>query len=619
MTYDSIPAPPPLRSDLFPARLAPLLALTTLLAGCRSPSGQVEKADQTAYATITAGQELTLGSAEPFTVRAPAEALRRRLLEEQQLEFRDPASLSSRKVDFIRHWPEGILGTAEDGPPPAPVETSGTNTVVITLVDALQVAARNSRPYQDRKESMFREALNLDLRRYDFATQWASGADVEWNRDETGEEDRDSLSADADLRATRMLANGALLSTGFTINFLELLTESAGSTMGVTADASVTIPLLRGAGRHIAREPLTQAERDLLYAVNEYERFKREFVVQTANQYLQVLRRLDGVRNAEENYARLRESVTRTQAMAEEERLSGIEVDQARQDELRARSGWISALQGFTSALDQFKISLGLPPEAAIALDPDELTRVLQVDTMPNLEELEVPAHGEGPVDEPWLDAKTSLDIALVNRLDLKVAAGRVEDAQRKVVVAADRLRPELTIGGSVAWDASDTSSNLDETINDLLSGKGGLYSALLSVDPALDRTVERNALRNTVLAFETTVRDYQQVEDGIKLDIREGIRSLRAAREDIGIQRNAVTLADRRVESTQLFLNLERAQVRDLLDAQSDLLDARNAYTAAQVDYRIAFLALQRDLGLLEVDEDGLWTEQHYQSLMDH
>ena len=117
---------------------------------------------------------------------------------------------------------------------------------------------------------------------------------------------------------------------------------------------------------------------------------------------------------------------------------------------------------------------------------------------------------------------------------------------------------------------------------------------------------------------YEATVRRYQEAEDGIKLDVREAIRNLHAARENVVIQRNAVRLAERRVESTELFLNLERAQVRDLLDAQSDLLDARNAYTTAQVSYRMAFLALQRDLGLLEVDEDGMWTERNYRDVIE-
>ena len=68
--------------------------------------------------------------------------------------------------------------------------------------------------------------------------------------------------------------------------------------------------------------------------------------------------------------------------------------------------------------------------------------------------------------------------------------------------------------------------------------------------------------------------------------------------------------LAQRRVASTNLFLEAGRAEIRDLLEAQEALVTAQNALTAALVSYRVNELALQRDLGVLEVDHQGLWRE---------
>jgi outer membrane protein TolC len=70
------------------------------------------------------------------------------------------------------------------------------------------------------------------------------------------------------------------------------------------------------------------------------------------------------------------------------------------------------------------------------------------------------------------------------------------------------------------------------------------------------------------------------------------------------------VALAKRRVASTNLFLQAGRAQIRDLLEAQEDLISAQNALTAALVSYRVAELNIQRDMGVLEVNESGLWKE---------
>ena len=70
------------------------------------------------------------------------------------------------------------------------------------------------------------------------------------------------------------------------------------------------------------------------------------------------------------------------------------------------------------------------------------------------------------------------------------------------------------------------------------------------------------------------------------------------------------MALAERRVESTDLFLQAGEAQIRDLLEAQEDLVEARDGLVSAVVNYHVATLNLKRDLELLEVNEKGLWRE---------
>ena len=108
----------------------------------------------------------------------------------------------------------------------------------------------------------------------------------------------------------------------------------------------------------------------------------------------------------------------------------------------------------------------------------------------------------------------------------------------------------------------------------------------------------------------ERAVRAVQALEDRIKIEVRDALRSMLSARESVRIQVEAVQLARDRVQSTNLFLEAGRAQVRDVLEAQEALLGAQNSLTGAQVGYRVATLEMQRDLGVLEVDETGLWTE---------
>ena len=358
-----------------------------------------------------------------------------------------------------------------------------------------------------------------------------------------------------------------------------------------------------------------------MYAIYTFERFKRQFAVRVATDYLGVLSMLDQVRNSEQNYRGLISSTRRARRMSSAGRLPEIQVDQSLQDELRARNRWILALQGYDRDLDDFKIFLGLPTDALVSLDDSELKKLADVVKLtetveeeekvpPNADDkivLEPPTNRDaGPYEIPEDEA---IAIAFENRLDLRIALGQIFDSQRGVMVAADALRADLTLLGSVIAGERRTLAGTDRSDTGLRLDRAR-YSAFLSIDLPLERVPERNFYRSSLIAFERSVRAMQDLEDTIKGDIRDDLRTLLAARESLRIQKEAVAVALRRVESTELFLRAGRAEIRDVLEAQEDLISAQNALTASRVQYRVSELDLQRDLDVLEVDHQGLWQE---------
>jgi outer membrane protein TolC len=299
-------------------------------------------------------------------------------------------------------------------------------------------------------------------------------------------------------------------------------------------------------------------------------------------------------------------------------------VDQSFQDELRARNRWVAAIENFQRRLDAFKMTLGLPPDAAVELDRTELetlaTRAEQImpEEEPPADEDSVAAAddpivlvapGQGIPGPYELEEGDVILLAIERRLDLRVALGRVHDAQRGVAIAADQLRADITLlgSGSAGERRTLSSAGLDDA---RLEPDEGVYSALLTVDLPFERTEERNVYRVSLIRLEQAVRDLQELEDEIKLAARDRLSELLEAREAIQIQAMAVAVAERRVDSTSLFLEAGRAEIRDVLEAQESLVSAQNALTAALVNYRVGELALQRDLGVLAVNEKGLWQE---------
>ena len=131
-----------------------------------------------------------------------------------------------------------------------------------------------------------------------------------------------------------------------------------------------------------------------------------------------------------------------------------------------------------------------------------------------------------------------------------------------------------------------------------------------MQADLPLTRTAERNKYRASLVDFEKAVRGVQELEDEIKLAVRDELRTLMENRETAVIQSKSVKVARRRLDSTTMFLEAGRAQIRDVLEAEEALVSAQNALSAALVSYRVGELQLQRDMGVLEIDEQGLWKE---------
>lgn len=614
--------------------LAPLLVLILATIGCRTPAQHRIEADEIAKGIIREKQEQLFDRVELLEIEKPSDTLRRRLLAEQNLPYASKASLGSDKLPRLEHWPEEAYPEAFFSSDHVVTVETG-KPLTISLVQALQIGARNSFDYQTSKETVFRAALDLDLERTAFRNIFSAQVESLIRSDLSGDETVTGSETGTGSRVSRTLESGARVTAGLALDLVKLLTQSRSSSIGVVGDATITLPLLRGSGRHIVTEPATQAERNVIYAIWEFERFRQALAVDIAGEYLDVLRRLNEIENSAENYRNLIVSSRRSRRLADAGRATEVEVNQALQNELRARNRWVSAQELYKSRIDAFKLLLGLPPDADISLDRNELDRLLDssfriADTMDRESKFsnggEVPP-ADAPIElvEPGnedagameMDPFLATSMALDNRLDLKVAEGKVYDAQRKAIVAADALGAEVTLFGRATMGEGRTlaTSDLD---NARFRLRDGVYSALLTIDLPFERTAERNAYRNSLITLERAVREVQKLEDEIKLSVRNRLRAMYEARESRRIQAKALRVAEIRVKSTTLFFEAGRIQIRDLLEAQEALVTAKNALTSAIVEYRVAELEFQRDTGLIRVDDRGLWMEYEPEGLKD-
>lgn len=554
--------------------------LCFVIAGCMTPEKAIREADEIGNGIVEEFTRDVTGRTNDFSIVRPSDRLRNRLLLEQNLDPEFARSLRSS------------LSTNDLPPLPDPL--------VISLPDAMVIAAANDDAFQAEKETLFSRALSLDSSRQEFETTFAGvfGGSFGGSKSEGSPSSR-SASAKGGPSVSKRLKNGMGLAGSIGLDIVRLLTGDRTTTLGLTGDASLSIPLLRGAGREVATEALTQAERNMMYAINQFEDFRQGYVIKVAEGYYSMLQAEQNQMALRDNAARLDENFRKASMQFEAGRLSQVELDQTRQDLLSNRDSINTSERSFKSQLDTYKKSLGLPIDARVVLDMKELDlvrdRILRSVTATNsLGQPVQPA-------QPWSEEE-AIAIAMTNRIEVILARYKLEDARRQFRLASDNLRPELSLSLSANHGQNKKTG---ESWNDSTG-----YGAGLQFSPIWETTEPRNAYRLAAITMDQAERSWNTLQDTTRQLIRDDFRSINSAWSSYLIQREALEVAHRRVRSTSIFQQAGKSSTRDVLEAQDALLKARNAAVGSVIDYRMACLKLRRDLSLLSISEEGFLRE---------
>ena len=523
------------------------LLVAILLAGCTSFYRR--SADKEVYKIIQQKEEAALGYTNAFSI-------------DTRYSHREPAEIKAQEIieDRMR-------------------ETKQT----LTLADALRMAVENSRQYQLRKEQLYLSALILTRERFQYVPQFFASTRVTGERSENGDE---SISVANRLGFDTLLKTGGRVSLDLANDLLRFYTGGRADAAVSTIALTLSQPLLRGAGAKVAAENLTQAERDVIYEIRSFSYFQDTFAFDIVATYLRLVQQQDTVINQYSNFLS-RVSLRERAVALSVDRLAPFQADLAAQEELTARNSYILAVERYRTTLDQFKITLGLPAGYDIRLDEKALTELEAVGLLP------VP-----------LTDEQSFRLALERRPDFLNEIDIFEDSKRKVVVAADRFKPDLLLFANASLASQGDTDYARFDVNDYRLNGG------VQLDLPLNRKLERNSYRSSIISFERQLRTLSLFLDGLKSDLREDFRTLDLSRQSYDIQVRAKALADRRVESSELSLQAGRIQVRDVVDAQTARVQAYNAATAALVEYHLTRMRLLLDLGILKTQKEKFWLD---------
>lgn len=471
-------------------------------------------------------------------------------------------------------------------PPEIIEERSRTNQRVLSLSEALDLAVEHSREYQAQKEQLYLSALSLTGARYQFTPNFFadSTADISGTGSDT-----QIGSVGSRVGVSQLFKSGGQLSVSLANDLLRyFIGKPAGAARNSAIDTisvNLSQPLLQGFGwNDPAVENLTQAERNTVYAVRTFSQNQKQFDMNIVNDYFNLLSQKATVRNNYTNYLRRVDLFKYTEARAVD-RVRAADVEDARTAELTARISYINSVAGYLTQLDGFKLRLGVPVSDALYLNDSDLRDLESAGLIP------VAMNGD-----------EAFDVAVDANLDILNAIDRFEDSKRKVRIAADQLKPGLTLfaNASVSSDPPDDYADFDP--NRIR------YQAGLSLDNLVDKLPIRNNYRATIISFESQLRSLVASLDGLRDRIERGFRSLEQQRQNFISRQASLAVAARRVDMNQTLLEAGRVQVRDLREAQDALIEAQNNLTDSIVSYLDARLQLLFDIGILTTSDDHFW-----------
>lgn len=191
------------------------------------------------------------------------------------------------------------------------------------------------------------------------------------------------------------------------------------------------------------------------------------------------------------------------------------------------------------------------------------------------------------------LEAEALIKTALENRPDLKAMSFRVSAAKSGIGLAKSSWYPQIYLGANYYY------SNPNQRF---LPAKDAFEDTWdLGVSASVDLWNWGAASHQTQSAkaqFELTKDGFDQLKDGISLEVTSNILNMNEAKQKITVAKIGVERAEEGFRTTRDKFRAGLSANSDLLDAENAMLTAKWNYTQAVVDYELAQAKLLKSTG---------------------
>ncbi len=431
---------------------------------------------------------------------------------------------------------------------------------VLTLSDVIDLALRANRSLISSAYRVESQKLSMDIAQSEF--EWklfpkASAAATDETR-----------SVGGGIKVEKKFTPGPIASIGPEI--VRSYDGENGSAFGSQWDISLTTPLLRGFGSEINQDGVMAAQYSFRSTRRSHYLVKVNAVLDAVTTAYDIVEQRELVRLYQNQAKRFQEHAVMAQAREKIGLATPIDVYRAEIRLKDAQDSLNRAQQALRNAGDRLKIIMATPLEQAMQVVAPLVYQPLDV------------------------RIEKAVETAMLNRAELKQVDDDIEEAKRASRLSKNNLLPQLDLV------ANYTRLERDDALVDETTSSEDFWSINLVTTTDWTRTAEKAAHQQSLLSVKQVKLNRLTRVDSIKREVRQFYDAVQKAQERVQIRNDQIDQARGKLALAKIKFGLGMANNFDLIEAETELQEARTNMLGAQIEYIVGTYRLRAAMGTL-------------------
>lgn len=452
-----------------------------------------------------------------------------------------------------------VAGSAESEPPGPAITLTLREVIRLALehnlnLQAEQFFTRASQAAVDREYGLYDPQLLLELA--------AEESQQQLNLQFYEAENRNRFYR-LDFSLEQWLPSGARLALGFD-NLRSEEDPPPGIDPAYQGELALQLsqPLLKGFGRSVTEQEILFAVNDRQVAVQDLRELAFALVAEVRDAYYEVLRLRDNLRFRETSVAVAHKILKEAQARVRVGVLPPVDILEAEFGLKERERLRLDAEREFHDGLD--RLALLMSSSAPVTLADEVLAR-----------------------QELAVDAELGFKQALDQRPDLQRRIRQLERLELEQRLARNALLPGLDL--SAGYSHKGLGGDYGDNLDDIGGGDYPNWQVGLSFSYPLGNRSARHEHRRTLLRIKGSQAELAQLHQEIRTEIRAAIRLQQVNDQKIEVATSGLEFAEEKMRILLKRQEVGLATIRQVLEGEEDLAQARTDRVAALADYNKA------------------------------